>query len=72
MLWDKSICISSLFGKIMFELNNKFSGKLFSEYLVTELSFPKYFNINSPKSTHKWEYGKFVNISVGLIFYGFF
>lgn len=30
----------------MFELNNKFSGKLFSEYLVKELSFPKYLNIN--------------------------
>lgn len=57
----------------MFELNNKFSGKLFSEYLVTELSFPKYLNTNSPKSTHKWEYGKFVkNISVGLIFYFYF
>lgn len=59
MLWNKSIYISSLFGKInMFELNNEFSGKLCSEYLVTELSFLKYLDINSPKSTHKWEYGK--------------
>lgn len=53
MLWNRSIYISSCFGKIkMFEFENKFSGKLFSEYLVREFRFPmNNLDVNGPKST---------------------